>query len=136
MYSISIDYLFNRVYDILLWIKYVWLFVILRTDPQDYLDTYKDREWDGLRDRGWFDVYLENKKAAIPPSDVHVSFWQSLLEKMGFNLKIAMEMVPDISDSSPYDSYNLTIAQVKERYQQDYYFFISFVICLVLTKRL
>jgi hypothetical protein len=122
MYSLSIDYLFNRVYDILLWIKYVWLFVILRTNPQDYLDTYEDRSWDGLRDRGWFDAYVQNKNLIVTP-DVHISLWYRMLEKMGFNLKDSDgDGIPNISDSSPYDAYNLSAAQVKERYQLDYNF--------------
>lgn len=37
MQSLSIDYLFNRIYDVLLWIKYVWLFVLLRKNPEEYL---------------------------------------------------------------------------------------------------
>ena len=75
MRSLSIDYLFNRVYDILLWIKYMWLFGILRNDPQAYLDMHTDRTWDGLRDRGWFDNYLANKNTVVPPADTHLSLW-------------------------------------------------------------
>lgn len=123
MYSLSIDYLFNRIYDVLLWFKYVWLFVILRTKPEDYLSAHTDRKWDGLRDRGWFDDYLATKDAVVPPSDVHLSLWQRMLEKFGFKLNDSdHDGIPDVSDASPYDPQNLTSSQLKERYQEDYTF--------------
>ena len=123
MYSLSIDYLFNRVYDVLLWLKYVWLFNILRTDPQTYLDAHENISWDGLRDRGWFDSYLAGKDTVISSADVHLSLWQQLLEKLGFNLPDSDgDGIPDVSDPSPYDPGNLTNAQLKERYQEDYTF--------------
>lgn len=124
MYSLSIDYLFNRIYDILLWFKYVWLFVILRTDTQSYIDVHKGNTWDGLRDRGWFDTYLASKNAEVPPSEVHLSLWQKIMENFGFKLPDSdLDGIPDVSDSSPYDSHNLSPAQLKERYQEDYDFF-------------
>lgn len=123
MYSLSVDYIFNRVYDVLLWIKYVWLFVILRHDPSQYLEIHKDREWDGLRDRGWFDEYLVNKDAAVPQSDVHISLWQKVLEKTGLKMRDSDgDGIPDVTDSRPYDANNITGAQVKERYEEDYSF--------------
>ncbi len=121
MYSFSIDYLFNRVYDVLLWIKYVWLFGILRIDPQAYLDAHIDRTWDGLRDRGWFDSYLAHKSDTMLPADVHVSLWQRVLEKFGYKLPDSdNDGIPDVTDPSPYDSHNLSQAALKERYQEDY----------------
>lgn len=123
MYSLSIDYIFNRVYDVLLWIKYVWFFVILRNDPQEYLVLHKDREWDGLRDRGWFDEYLASKDAAVPLAEGHVSLWQRMLEKMGLRLPDSDgDGIPDVTDSRPNDASNATGAQLKERYEQDYDF--------------
>jgi hypothetical protein len=123
MYSLSIDYLFNRVYDVLLWMKYVWLFVLLRKSPEDYLATHMDREFDGLRDRGWFTNYLEQKDAAVPAADIHVSLWQRLLEGFGVNPPDSDgDGIPDVSDPSPYDATNLTEAQLKERYESDYTF--------------
>ena len=123
MYSLSIDYLFNRVYDFLLWIKYTWLFTILRKDEGVYLEQHELREWDGLRDRGWFDTYLAKQDAVVPPSDVHVSLWQRMLESLGINLPDSdKDGIPDVRDSSPYDSDNLSKAELKERYEADYTF--------------
>ena len=123
MRSLSIDYLFNRVYDVLLWIKYVWLFDIMRDDPQEYLDAQQGTNWDGLRDRGWFDEYFKNKNSVVPSSDTQLTLWQRMLESFGFKLRDSDgDGVPDVSDPSPYDANNLTAVQLKERYQLDYNF--------------
>jgi hypothetical protein len=123
MYSLSLDYIFNRVYDVLLWIKYTWFFVILRHNPDEYLSLHKERTWDGLRDRGWFDTYLANKEATVPASEVHISLWQKLLEGLGLKLRDSDgDGIPDVTDSSPYDANNLSAAQLKERYEQDFTF--------------
>lgn len=123
MYSLSIDYIFNRIYDVLLWIKYTWFFTLLRNDPQNYLSAHENREWDGLRDRGWFDDYLRAKDAVVPPADLHHSLWQKILEAIGVKLPDSDgDGIPDISDTSPYDPNNLTKTQLKERYQEDYNF--------------
>ncbi len=53
MYSFNFDYIFNVVYNILLAIRYVILFWIIRISPVDYLEDHKYDAWDGLRDRGW-----------------------------------------------------------------------------------
>lgn len=123
MYSISIDYIFNRVYDVLLWIKYVWLFSILRTNPDTYLESHKTWEWDGLRDRGWFDEYLASKDAVVPVAETQLSVWQRLLEKLGITLSDSDgDGIADISDTSPFDASNATQSQLKERYEADYSF--------------
>ncbi len=123
MYSFSIDYIFNRVYDVLLWFKYTWLFSLLRNDPGEYLEAHKERDWDGLRDRGWFDEYLAQKDAVVPPADVHASLWQKLLESLGIKVRDSDgDGIPDITDSSPFDKDNLSRADLKERYQEDYTF--------------
>jgi hypothetical protein len=123
MYSLSIDYLFNRVYDVLLWMKYVWLFVLLRKSPSDYLTAHADREFDGLRDRGWFDAYTAQQNAAVPQAQVHESLWQRLLQHFGYNLPDSdKDGIPDVSDSHPYDTSNLSPVDLKERYQTDYSF--------------
>lgn len=123
MYSLSIDYIFNRIYDVLLWIKYTWLFTILRKDEGVYLEEYSWREWDGLRDRGWFDGYLAQKEAIVPPVEVHLSLWQKMLEALGVKLPDSDgDGIPDVTDSSPYDKDNLSKAELKERYEADYTF--------------
>lgn len=53
MYSFNLDYIFNIFYNILLAIRYVILFWILRIDKVKYLKDHEFDTWDGLRDRGW-----------------------------------------------------------------------------------
>lgn len=121
--TLSFDYLFNRVYDVLLWIKYTWLFSILRTEPETYIKEVSYRDWDGLRDRGWFDNHFKVADAAVPSADVQHSLWQRMLESMGFRLPDSDgDGIPDVSDSSPFDKNNLTKVELKERYQEDYSF--------------
>lgn len=123
MYSLSIDYIFNRVYDVLLWCKYTWLFGILRKDKEEYLRIHEERDWDGLRDRGWFDEYIASKNVDVPPADVHLPLWQRILESLGIKLHDSDgDGVPDVTDSSPYDPANLTKAELKEKFQEDYDF--------------
>ncbi len=121
MYSLSIDYIFNRVYDVLLWIKYFWLFVIWRTSPEEYIEARKDSTWDGLRDRGWFNEYFAAKDAVVPPADIQLTLWQKILQAFGYTFPDSDgDGIPDVSDDSPNDSQNLTSAELKERYEADY----------------
>jgi hypothetical protein len=131
MVSISFDYLFNRVYDVLLWFKYTWVFTIGRTDVETYLDGIKNNPYDGLRDRGWFNDYFQNKIAeqAIvntgSASDTVLNYHQSFLEKFAnfFGMKLQDtdgDGIPNVSDAYPYDPSNLSSAQLKERFQTDY----------------
>ena len=53
MYSFNLDYIFNIFYNILLAIRYVFLFWILRIDKAQYLVDHRNDAWDGLRDREW-----------------------------------------------------------------------------------
>lgn len=123
MYSLSIDYIFNRVYDCLLWIKYFWLFVILREDKGVYLDSVSSNNWDGLRDRGWFDDYLAKANSPIPEADISTPLWQSMLDKLGIKLRDSDgDGVPDVTDSRKNDPTNLTSSELKERYEADYSF--------------
>lgn len=123
MYSLSIDYLFNRVYDVLLWIKYTWLFGILRHDKGEYLLANEGSTWDGLRDRGWFDSYLANVDKPVPEAERHISLWERFLDKLGIVPKDSdNDGIPDVSDDSPYDPNNLSQAQIKERFEEDYTF--------------
>lgn len=119
--SLSIDYLFNRIYDVLLWFKYTWLFTILRTEPEAYVKDVSYRDWDGLRDRGWFDDYFATKNATVPEADVHLSLWQRMLESLGLRLPDSdLDGIPDVTDNSKYDNNNLTKAELKERFEADY----------------
>lgn len=124
MYSLSIDYLFNRVYDMLLWIKYVSLFVILRNDPKQYLADHEYRVWDGLRDRGWLDYAKETDVSTVVPTvDTHMTFIEKVLHFFGWKLPDSDgDGIPDVSDTSPYDPNNLTPAELKERFEPDYTF--------------
>ena len=120
MFSFDIDYLFNRVYDVLLWIKYVFLFGILRTSPETYLKEHENRSWDGLRDRGWLTT-------APDTSTVHLSWWDGLLQKMGWKSPDSDgDGIPNASDPYPYDANNTTDVQMKERFEQDYSFSDTF----------
>lgn len=126
MYSLSIDYIFNRVYDFLLWIKYVSLFVIGRKDPGAYLDEHKSRTWDGLRDRGWFDEYLMNKSGGLADTSTHLTPWESFLNKIGVKSHDRDgDGIPDLSDKYPDDPNNLSGANLKEMYEKDYGFWDS-----------
>jgi hypothetical protein len=51
---INIEYIFNAVFNIWLWIKYWFLFYLGNTDVSVYLQKNKDDAYDGLRDR--FDI--------------------------------------------------------------------------------
>jgi hypothetical protein len=122
--TLSFDYLFNRIYDVLLWIKYTWLFTIVRTEPEQYIKDVSYRDWDGLRDRGWFDDHFKIVDTTVPSTDVQLSLWQRMLESMGFKLPDSDgDGIPDVSDGSPFDENNLTKVELKERYQEDYSFF-------------
>lgn len=121
MYSLSIDYLFNRIYDVLLWIKYTWFFTILRNDPEKYIEQVSYRDWDGLRDRGWFDSYFAQKNAVVPVADAHIPLWQRILDATGIKpLDSDGDGIPNVIDKRPFDSDNATKAQLKERYESDY----------------
>lgn len=121
MYSLSLDYIFNRVYDVLLWIKYVTIFVIGRKDPSAYLEENKNRVWDGLRDRGWFDEYLFKKSSDIANVDQRLTPWESFLNKIGIKSHDRDgDGIPDLSDKYPDDPNNLTDANIKEMYEKDY----------------
>lgn len=109
------------MYDVLLWIKYTWFFTILRNDPEKYIEEVKYRDWDGLRDRGWFDEYLAKIHQAVPEAEAKVTLWQRLLEALGIRLRDSDgDGIPDVTDTKPYDADNLTKAELKERYEADY----------------
>ncbi len=48
---LNIEYVFNRVFDAYLWIKYIWVFKILGTSEAEYLASKNGVEYDGIRDR-------------------------------------------------------------------------------------
>ena len=55
MYSLNINYIFDKIYDGLLFLKYFWYFRVLGYDNEKYLAEVKSEVWDGLRDRNWLD---------------------------------------------------------------------------------
>ena len=123
MNSISFDYLFNRVYDVLLWVKYTWLFTILRDDPEKYIADVQGRDWDGLRDRGWFDEYFAQLHATVPTADIQLSLWQRIFEPFLSKLPDRdKDGIPDVTDASINDQDNLSKIELKERYASDYSF--------------
>lgn len=100
----------------------MWLFVLLRRSPEEYIAAHANSEYDGLRDRGWFDSYFVQQNTPVPQAD-HVSLWQQFLHKLGFNLPDSdHDGVPDASDDKPYDPSNLDNTAIKERFSEDYSF--------------
>jgi hypothetical protein len=106
---------------VLLWIKYTWLFSLLRNDKGEYLEAHEGMDWDGLRDRGWFDTYIAQAHSTVPDADTSVSLWQRMLESMGIKVRDSdNDGIPDVTDSKPFDADNLSKAELKERYEADY----------------
>lgn len=71
--SLNLDFVFDKVYDFMLSIKYFWYFTLLNQSEEEYLLRIKDMPWDGLRDRqGWLsiksnaDQIVQNAKEEIP----------------------------------------------------------------------
>jgi hypothetical protein len=121
MYSLNLDYIFNTVYSILLGIRYFWVFTVWRTTPEAYLVKVEDREWDGLRDRGYIDALIQ--KRGEVQSDGEQGFVSFLAEKAGITLPDRdRDGIPDTYDNSPFDAENLTAAELKERFSQYYDF--------------
>ncbi|MEN9852331.1 MAG: hypothetical protein RI996_274, partial [Candidatus Parcubacteria bacterium] len=55
---LNIEYVFNRIFDAYLWIKYFVVFKIQGTTEAEYLASKSGVEYDGLRDRfGLSDPY-------------------------------------------------------------------------------
>lgn len=120
MYSLNIDYIFNIVYNILLWIRYTWLFTIWRETPEVYLTRVEGREWDGLRDRGWIQELIDKRSQKVFSDE---TFMEKFAHKLGITLPDSdHDGIPDVSDSSKYDPENLTAAQMKERFESYYSF--------------
>ncbi len=121
MYSLNLDYIFNTVYNVLLWIRFTWVFTVWRRTPEEYLAQVDGRKWDGLRDRGWVADLTE--KRAHHDFSTHGSAIDYITEKLGIKLPDADgDGIPDVHDNSPYDPENLTAVQMKERYEQYYDF--------------
>jgi len=121
MYSLNLDYLFNTVYNVLLWIRYTWVFSIWRRTPEEYLAQVDGREWDGLRDRGWVQELIDKRDHHIFSTDK--GFIGDIAEKLGITLPDSdRDGIPDVHDNTPYDAENLTAAEMKERYQSYYDF--------------
>lgn len=48
---LNIEYVFNRIYDVVLWIEYILFFKILGQSEDDYLAQHASDSYNGLRDR-------------------------------------------------------------------------------------
>lgn len=121
MYSFSIDYLFNRVYDVLLWVKFVTLFKVGGKDEGVYLKEKEGTEYDGLRDRGWFDAYTKEQEALKNNPNTDNGFIENTVDKLGIKLKDSDgDGKANIFDSSNNDPNNLTKAELRERFEIDY----------------
>lgn len=48
---LNIEYVFNRIYDVVLWIQYILFFKILGHSEEDYLAQHAGDDYNGLRDR-------------------------------------------------------------------------------------
>ncbi|MDQ5957244.1 MAG: hypothetical protein QG614_219, partial [Patescibacteria group bacterium] len=102
MYSLNLDYIFDKVYDFFLWFKYFWYFNILKYDNEKYLNEKKSEIWDGLRDRGWL--------SDDPLSPSKNNFVNSALESAGINLDKDTDGdgILDKDDKYPFDPNNWT----------------------------
>lgn len=131
MYSFNLDFLFNRVYDLMLSIKYGFYFYLLGMDKVQYLADVQDYEWEGLRDRGWLaDATssantLNSSDSVLTDSSTENttvgSIWSSLLSKLGFNsgLDTDGDGIPNLSDKYPNDPNNFSSANMKELFSVD-----------------
>jgi hypothetical protein len=111
--SLSIDYLFNRVYDFLLWFKYFWNFIILRKSKEEYLNEVAHYQWEGLRDRGWLTDISNNSTSKMLPDQLNNTILTRDIDGDG---------IPDLSDKYQFDPTNLSPEIMKERYEATYSF--------------
>lgn len=113
MYSLNLDYVFNKVYDVLLWFKYAWYFWILGQSKEEYLASVQVDRWEGLRDRGWLDGVTSTGSSKIPGSD--------LLGQMGINVNRDRDGdgIPDLQDKYPDDPNNLSPEDIRTYFAND-----------------
>lgn len=109
MYSLNLDYIFDKAYDFLLWFKYAWNFWILGVSKDAYLKSVEGEVYDGLRDRGWIDEIPDG-------DDSKVSFWNLF---KGDKIDSDGDGIPNSQDAHPNDPNNFTKQQLLEIYQQD-----------------
>ena len=121
MYSLSIDYIFNRVYDLLLALKYFWYFWVLGMSKESYLASVKSDPWEGLRDRGWLDN-ITSRGGSGSASVSGQGAVDTLLSSIGIdaNRDTDGDGIPDWQDIKPYDTSNLDAAKIKEIFSSDY----------------
>lgn len=69
---LNIEYIFNRTFDVYLWIKYIVLFKIGGKDINEYLAEHSNEEYDGMRDRFHISDFadISTIKSGIPSSMV------------------------------------------------------------------
>ncbi len=112
MYSFNLDYIFDKVYDVVLSVKYFWYFTVLGYDEKRYLESVSNEVWDGLRDRGWFEKgYITSEENRI----------DNFLNMIGFNTKLDTDGdgVPNLKDNKPLDTNNFTQEKTKEVFGAD-----------------
>jgi hypothetical protein len=115
VYSFNLDYIFDKVYDLLLSVRYFWYFDVLKYDQKQYLDSVSNEVWDGLRDRGWFD-------ASSP--DGGENRIDSVLNAIGVNTKLDTDGdgISNIKDSNPLDTNNFSQEKIKEVFGTNFSF--------------
>ena len=113
MYSLNLDYFFDKVYDGLLWLKYVWYFDILGYDKEKYLNSVSNEIWDGLRDRDWLE---SSAGSAVSAGDKLGTNVKDTLASFGFDLNRDTDNdgIPDSKDPYPLDPNNFSNEKIKE----------------------
>lgn len=112
MYSINLDYIFDKAYDFLLFFKYVWNFWILGLSKETYLASVKGEVYDGLRDRDWLGVVDETGSAPESKFSFLNIFKGDTIDSDG-------DGIVNNQDPFPHDPNNFSKAQLLEIYQKD-----------------
>jgi hypothetical protein len=110
VYSINLDYIFDKAYDFLLWFKYSWNFWVLGISKEAYLKGVDGEVYDGLRDRGWLDE--------MPEGDGTKFNFFGLFDG-GDKIDSDGDGIMNNQDPYPNDPNNFSKAQLLEIYDKD-----------------